>query len=169
MSTTEQIINSVTESTANAENNNSKIKSKDPVKKLKNLILLFGFALILSLLAIMIMYFMMSGNATKVKDLNERVSALTAQLTSKTDLADKSTTLEQQLKKSNDELIAQTKTLDEAANKVSKSEAELKSFKDKMTALETSNNTLATANTNLKATNSDLQNRIQSIKTSLGN
>jgi hypothetical protein len=172
MSTTEEIINSTIEESTNIETPKAKtpeIKVKDPIKKLKNLVILFGFALIVALLGILIMYFAMKGNSTKVVELNERVSALTAQLNSKTDLADKSTSLEQQLKKANGELASQSKLVEEATNKSFKAEEAVKANKDRMTKLENDNANLATAASNAKATAANLQARLDNIKSNLGN
>lgn len=172
MSTTEEIINSSIEETTKTESPTVKVpevKVKDPTKKLKNLIILFGFALILALLGILAMYFIMSNNGTKVKVLDEKVKALQQELSNKTGIAEKSQNLESQLKKANDDLAAQSKLVEEATNKAFKAEADLKGNKDRMTKLENDNANLATAASNAKASAANLQARLDNIKSNLGN
>jgi hypothetical protein len=172
MSTTEEIINSTIEESTNKENPTVKVpetKVKDPTKKLKNLIILFGFALILALLGILAMYFIMSNNGTKVKVLDEKVKALQQELSNKTGIAEKSQNLESQLKKANDDLTAQSKLVEEATNKAFKAETDLKANKDRMTKLESDNANLATSASNAKATAANLQARLDNIKSNLGN
>jgi hypothetical protein len=172
MSTTEEIINSSIEEATKTEAPKVKIpeiKVKDPTKKLKNLIILFGFALIIALLGILAMYFIMSNNGTKVKVLDEKVKALQQELSNKTGIAEKSQNLEAQLKKANEDIAGQTKLVEEATNKAFKAEADLKGNKDRMTKLENDNANLATAASNAKATAANLQARLDNIKSNLGN
>lgn len=168
MSTTEEIINSATSQIQNDTVKLPEISVKDPSKKLKNIIILFGFLLIVSLLANMIMYFLVSGNGAKVKTLEERNSALSNQLTSKSNLADRSQVLEQQLKKATDDLAAQQTINEDAASKVLAAEKAVKDNKDELTSLR---NKVATSDAQinaLKAAKSDSEALVANIKKSLG-
>lgn len=168
MSTAEEIINSVTNETQNATAKMPEIALKNPNKKLKNITILFGFLLIISLLANMIMYFIMYGNSTKVKNLEDRNAALNTQLASKSNLADRSQVLEQQLKKANDDLLTAQKTNEDAASKVLVAEKAIKDNKDELTSLR---NKVATSDAQinaLKAAKADSEALVANIKKSLG-
>jgi DNA repair exonuclease SbcCD ATPase subunit len=168
MSTTEEIINSVTADTQNATAKMPEIAIKDPSKKLKNIVILFGFLLIASLLTNMVMYFMVSGNGSKNKNLEDKNAALSAQLNSKSNLADRSQVLEQQLQKANEDLAALQKTNDDAASKVLVAEKAIKDNKDELTTLR---NKVATSDAQinaLKAAKADSEALVANIKKSLG-
>jgi hypothetical protein len=168
MSTTEEIINSATTETQNATAKLPEVTMHNTNKKLKNIIILFGFLLITSLLANMIMYFMISGNGAKVKILEEKNSALGAQLNSKSNLADKSQALEQQLKKSTDDLTAQQKINEDASSKVLAAEKAIKENKDELATLR---NKVAASDAQinaLKAAKADSEALVANIKKSLG-
>ncbi len=172
MPATEEIINSATSQTQSETSKLpeilSKDRAKDPVKKLKNIVILFGFLLIVSLLINMVMYFLVSGNSVKVKTLEEKNTALGNQLASKSNLADRSQVLEQQLKKANDDLSAQQKINEDAATKVLAAEKSVKDNKDELTSLR---NKVATSDAqinSLKAAKADSEALVASIKRSLG-
>jgi hypothetical protein len=168
MSTTEEIINSATAETQNATAKLPEISVKDPSKKLKNIVILFGFLLIISLLANMIMYFLVSGNGSKVKVLEEKNTALNNQLVSKSNLADRSQVIEQQLKKATDDLATQVKINEDASSKVLAAEKAVKENKDEMTSLRTKvANSDAQINA-LKAAKADSEALVANIKKSLG-
>jgi small-conductance mechanosensitive channel len=168
MSTTEEIINSVTSKTQSVESKLPEVNVKDPANKLKNIIILFGFLLIVSLLANMIMYFMVSGNASKVKALEDRNAALTTQLNSKSNLADRSQVLEQQLTKANEDLAAQVKINEDASSKVLAADKAVKDNKEELSSLR---NKVAASDAQinaLKAAKSDSEALVANIKRSLG-
>lgn len=168
MSTTEEIIKSVTAETHNVTSKLQDVTVNNPNKKLKNIIILFGFLLIVSLLANMIMYFMVSGNGSKVKALEERNAALTTQLNSKSNLADRSQVLEQQLTKATDDLAAQVKINEDASSKVLAAD---KAVKDNKEELSTLRNKVAASDAQintLKAAKSDSEALVANIKKSLG-
>jgi hypothetical protein len=168
MSTTEEIINSATAETQNANAKLPEVTTHNPNKKLKNIIILFGFLLITSLLANMIMYFMVSGNGAKVKALEDRNTALTMQLNSKSNLADRSQVLEQQLTKATDDLAAQVKINEDASSKVLAADKAVKDNKDELTSLR---NKVAASDAQinaLKAAKADSEALVANIKKSLG-
>jgi hypothetical protein len=168
MSTTEEIINSATAQTQNAASKLPEIGANNPSKKLKNIIILFGFLLIASLLANMIMYFMVSGNGSKVKVLEDRNAALSNQLASKSNLADRSQVIEQQLKKATDDLAAQVKINEDASSKVLAAEKSVKDNKDELTSLRAKVAASDAQINNLKAAKADAEGAIANIKKSLG-
>jgi hypothetical protein len=168
MSTTEEIINSVTTETQKATAKLPDIAVKDPSKKLKNIVILFGFLLITSLFVNMGMWFAMSGNSTKVKNLEEQKVALSAQLNSKTNLADRAQVLEQQLKKANDDMAALQKTNDDAASKVLAADKAIKDNKDELATLRTKVATSDAQINALKAAKADSELLLNNIKKSLG-
>lgn len=168
MSTTEEIIKSVTSQSQSATSKLPETNLREPSKKLKNIIILFGFLLIVSLLANMIMYFIVSGNGSKVKALEDRNAALTTQLNSKSNLADRSQVLEQQLNKANEDLTAQLKISEDAASKVLAADKAVKDNKDELTTLR---NKVAASDAQinaLKAAKSDSEALVANIKKSLG-
>jgi septal ring factor EnvC (AmiA/AmiB activator) len=168
MSTTEEIINSATAQTQNAASKLPEIGANNPSKKLKNIIILFGFLLIASLLANMIMYFVVSGNGSKVKGLEDRNAALSNQLASKSNLADRSQVIEQQLKKATDDLAAQVKINEDASSKVLAAEKSVKDNKDELTSLRAKVAASDAQINNLKAAKADAEGAIANIKKSLG-
>jgi DNA repair exonuclease SbcCD ATPase subunit len=168
MSTTEEIINSATTETQNAAAKLPEVSIKNPSKKLKNIVILFGFLLIASLLANMIMYFMVSGNGAKVKTLEDKNSALTAQFNSKSNLADRSQVLEQQLKKATEDLAAQQKISEDAGSKVLTAEKAIKENKDELSSLRTKVAASDAQINALKAAKADSEALVANIKKSLG-